>query len=77
MVTYIDRVWLKPLTFQVTYFNFKKVLRRNAVNLKKAKVPSSPKGKLGRVRPRNMFTILHYKTKKALVKDEQYGTLSI
>ena len=52
---YIDQFWLKPFTFQVTFFIFIKVPHRNVGYSKRAaKVPSSPKGKLGRVHPQNL-----------------------
>ena len=51
ILKYIDRVSFKPyINFKQKTFHFsKQVPHRRASNLKKAKVPSSLKGKLGRV----------------------------
>ena len=42
--SYIDRVQLKSSEFQVNYFHFNNSSPINLGDLKKAKVPRSPKG---------------------------------
>ena len=66
----LDRVRLKPLTFQVTYFHVNESSHRNAGNSIRAKVPSSPKGKLGLVHTQNVNTT-HTISEQNIIEEEK------